>query len=198
MAKYCYFCGKKTSLFGQNAWCQVNGYDLCRSCANEWKLGGRVEYLLKDGDPILSFAIEKATMNDIGGSQYEGNLLFFQHALAFLAYKKSKKRDPAIVAVAGWFSGGLGAIITGMIQDKMEKASTERAVPSTTIREAIDRALGYVVIKRGDIRQIRFEKWKGGLIIDTACMSYKLLQLDESTFNQYKPRIQGWVGSSNK
>ena len=193
MARFCSFCGMKFTVLwplGDQP-IRIPGYDLCERCHANWQASGRVDYLLKNGVPEEIFHIDGAKLNsDSVKYKYEGKLIFFENAIAFLASSRKKKSNVGTIGMAG--GGALGAVLAGAIQDKLEKRSEMKAIETDSIREALKNAIGLLVIKRKDLKCMTYSFWKG-FTIETLYMMYNEIWIDKKTFQQSGAKIAQYM-----
>jgi len=191
-----YFCGTKCRIIGKHAHWPTNGYDLCAECATEWKEHGRADFLLEHGIPRQIFRIDDCVVNDTDNKRYKGSVIFFERALAFLAHQKEGTSDWSVTGAAALFGGVIGAFVVGAVQDRLAKRHSETAPQTESMREALQKAIGLVVIKREDIKSITYGRWKG-LTIETTCMKYNLIQMSKQQFAEHEDKIQAYLNGED-
>ena len=207
---FCDLCGVRFRAFGKHPARpqpgDCGGYYLCAECAQEWREGGRLQFLTEGGKPRELFRLDKATV-ELPNAVHRGPLIFFDKAVVFLPESTETEADQGrAISIGAMLGGAVGAVVAaGLASTFHEKKTT--TFPATfpgwrsradSVEEALRRAHFLLVMKRKDIKSVGFRWWANGFYIKMPSIKYTAIQVSKKAYEQHRQRIDRYLAGQEQ
>ncbi len=199
---HCDFCGVRFRAFGKHPARpqpgDCGGYYLCAECAQEWREGGRLQFLTQGGKPRELFRLDKATV-ELPNAMHRGPLIFFDKAVVFLAQSTETKADQGrAISIGAMLGGGVGAVLTAGLASRLHKTKTTMLPATDSVEETLKLAHFLLVMKRKDIESVGFSWWANGFYIKMPSIKYTAIQVSKEAYEQHRQRIDRYLAGQEQ